>query len=114
MTTVRDHEGRHSLHESTAGALPHVCDEREFAAIMERMVADEALRLFAVVQEYGERVDAAIAAWGLAFPDHAEIMAHQLRMNVRAPENALRLFTVGDHLRAHLVWFNPATPTGTQ
>lgn len=65
-----------------------------------------------MVQEYGERVDAVIAAWGVAFPDHAEIVGHQLRMSVRAPENALRMFTVGTHIRARLVWFNPdaATP----
>jgi hypothetical protein len=111
------HESRHALREYVPdpGALPPACDEHEFAAIMEGMVADEAPRLFAVVQEYGERVDAVIAAWGMAFPDHAEIAAHQLRMSVRDPESALRMFDVGSHLRAHLVWFNPdaATPTAT-
>lgn len=115
MTTLLGHDGRHALHEHMPdpGELPPVCDEHEFAAITEQMVADEAPRLFAVVQEYGERVDAVIAAWGVAFPDHAEIVTHQLRMSVRAPESALRMFTVGNHIRARLVWFNPdaATPT---
>jgi hypothetical protein len=60
-----------------------------------------------VVQEYGERVNAVAAAWGMAFPDHAEIVAHQMRMSVRDPESALRMSTVGSHIRAHLVWFNP-------
>lgn len=114
MTTALPYEGRHALHafEPDAGELLPACDEHEFAAIVEGMVADEAPRLFAVVQEYGERVDAVIAAWGMAFPDHAEIVAHQLRMSVRDPESALRMFTADGHIRARLVWFNPdaATP----
>lgn len=114
MTTALPYEGRHALHAFEPGEMAPVCDEREFAAIMETLVADEAPRLFAVVQEYGERVDAVIAAWGMAFPDHAELVSHQLRMSVREPESALRMFTVGHHIRARLVWFNPdaATPTG--
>jgi hypothetical protein len=38
------------------------------------MVAAHAPRIFAVVQEWGERVDARIAAWGLSFEDHAELL----------------------------------------
>lgn len=94
--------------------LPPLCDEPEFAAILEEMVADEAPRLFAVVQEYGDRVDGRIAAWGMAFADHAEIVSVKrgLRMSLQAPENALRMFKFGSHIRARLVWFNPdaATP----
>lgn len=67
--------------------------------------------LFAVVQEYGERVDAVIAAWGMAFDDHAEVVAHELRMSVRSPESALRTFAGGPHIRARLVWFNPGAAT---
>jgi hypothetical protein len=118
MTTALPYEARHALHAfgPNLGELPPACDEHEFASIVEGMVADEAPRLFAVVQEYGERVDAVIAAWGMAFPDHAEIVAHQMRISVRAPESALRMFTVGSHIRAHLVWFNPdaATPAEAQ
>ncbi|MGH3905992.1 MAG: hypothetical protein ACRDTE_17690 [Pseudonocardiaceae bacterium] len=91
-----------------------LCDEPEFAALLEEMVADEAPRLFAVVQEYGERVDGRIAAWGMAFDDHAEVVSvgRGMRMSLQAPENALRLFKFGSHIRARLVWFNPnaATP----
>ncbi|MGH3907817.1 MAG: hypothetical protein ACRDTE_27100 [Pseudonocardiaceae bacterium] len=89
-------------------------DEPEFAAIVESTVADEAPRLFAIIQEYGERVDGRIAAWGMAFDDHAEVVsvAHGMRGSLRAPEDALRLFHLGSHIRARLVWFNPdaATP----
>jgi hypothetical protein len=79
------------------------------------MVADEAPRLFAVVQEYGDRVDGRIAAWGMAFGDHAEVVAVErgLRMSLRVPENALRLFRFGSHIKARLVWFNPNAVTPT-
>jgi hypothetical protein len=94
-----------------SGLMP-LSDERGFAAILESMVADEAPRLFAVVQEYGRRVDAWIAAWGIAFDHHAEVVAHGVQARLRTPEDALRLFNLGSHIRARLVWFNPdaATP----
>lgn len=105
---------RHPLDQSIpdpSGLMP-LSDEPEFAAILEEMVADEAPRLFAVVQEYGERVDARIAAWGIAFDDHAEVVARGVQGRLRTPEDALRLFNRGSHIRARLVWFNPdaATP----
>ncbi len=87
--------------------------EDEFAAELAAMVADEAPRLFAVVQEYGERVDGRIAAWGLAFDDHALVLTigRPRWMLLPAPERALRIFTVGSHIRARLVWFDPAAAT---
>lgn len=92
--------------------LAPLCSEEEFAEILENLVADEAPRLFAVVQEYGERVDGRIAAWGMAFDDHAEVVSvNRRRMSLPAPENALRGFHVGRHIRARLVWFNPAAAT---
>lgn len=78
------------------------------------MVADEAPQLFAVIQEYGERVDGRIAAWGMSFDDHAEVVsvARGVRESLRTPQDALHLFHLGSHIRARLVWFNPdaATP----
>jgi hypothetical protein len=103
----------YSLVPDPCGLAP-LCDEPQFAEILEGMVADAAPRVFAVVQVYGERVDARIAAWGLAFDDHAEVVAvdRGLRMSLQAPENALPGFTWGTHIHARLVWFNPdaATP----
>ncbi|MEV0701179.1 hypothetical protein AB0I53_25180 [Saccharopolyspora sp. NPDC050389] len=80
---------------------------------MESIVADEAPRLFAVVQEYGDRVDSRIAAWGMAFPDHAEVVSvHDgLRMRLPEAESALHGFRIGNFIRAHLVWFNPDAAT---
>jgi hypothetical protein len=84
-----------------------LCDEVEFAEVLQGMVADNAPQLFAVVQEYGQRVDARIAGWGLAFDDHAEVVSvdGQLRMKLTAPEQGLRGFHFGSHIRARLVWF---------
>ena len=98
---------------SEPSGLAPLGDEAEFAAIVERAVADGAPRLFAVVQEYGERVDGRIAAWGMAFDDHAEVVSVVGEMwgSVRTPEDAVRLFGGGDHICARLVWFNPGATT---
>lgn len=87
-----------------------LCAEERFAEVLDMMVADAAPRMFAVVQEYGERVDAHIAAWGIALPDRAEAVSVErgLRMSLQTPEDALRAFTWGRHIRAHLVWVDPA------
>lgn len=91
------------------------CDEETFAEILESMVADEAPRLFAIVEEYGERVDGFIAAWGMAFEDRAEVVSVQggLRMSTRSAESALFGFGHGTRLTPRVVWVNPdaATPT---
>ncbi|MBE9373219.1 hypothetical protein IQ251_02035 [Saccharopolyspora sp. HNM0983] len=98
-----------------SGTAP-LCEE-EFAALLEGMVADFAPLVFAVVQEYGERIDGRIAAWGLAFDDRAEVVGVDsgLRMSLSTPERALRGFARGEHIRARLVWFNAdaATPAET-
>lgn len=95
-----------------AGAGP-LCDEPEFSALIEEMVAEEAPQLFAVVQEYGERVDARIAAWGIAFPDHTEVITvdHARRMSLSAPSRALRLFSFGSRIRARITWVTVAGAT---
>ncbi|MGH8571749.1 MAG: hypothetical protein ACREX8_04120 [Gammaproteobacteria bacterium] len=58
------------------------------------------------MQVYGERADGWIAAWGMTFDDRTEVIAVDggLRMNLKAPEHALRAFTWGDHVTARLVW----------
>ena len=110
--------GRHPLDAYVAdpSGLEPLCEEDECSEIVEEMVADEAPRLFAVVQVYGERVDAQIAAWGMAFEDHAEVVSvtGTRRMSLPAPERALRRFTVGTHVRARIVWFNPEAATAVK
>lgn len=97
---------------SPNGSRP-TCGRAQFDDIVRGMVADDAPRLFAVVQEYGERIDVRIAAWGMAFDDHAEVVGveRDMRMSLQAPENALRGFAWGSHVNARLVWVDPAAAT---
>ncbi|WP_433263814.1 hypothetical protein ACQPZF_33290 [Actinosynnema sp. CS-041913] len=103
------------LYVPDPSGLTPLGDEARFATILERMVADQAPRLFAVVQEYGHRVDGAIAAWGMAFADHAEVVSVTggMRLSLDEPEHALIAFRMGSRVRARLVWLNPdaATPS---
>lgn len=87
---------------------PPLCGEEEFADLLEQLVADNAPRTFAVVQEYGDRVDGQIAAWGLAFDDHVEVVGTEggLRMTLGSAERVRRALTWGSHITARLVWVN--------
>ncbi|MEU5690724.1 hypothetical protein [Actinosynnema sp. NPDC020468] len=92
-------------HDTTT--LEPLCGEEEFAEILNGMVVDFAPRLFAVVQEYGDRLNGWFAAWGMAFPGHAEVVAVDggLRMRVQDAESALRVFTAADDdVSARIVW----------
>lgn len=89
--------------------LAPLCDEVEFGELVGELVADEAPRLFAVVQEYGARVDARIAAWGMAFEDHAEVVGVEGGpcMSLGSPERATRLFSRRPDITASVVWATP-------
>ena len=95
-----------------AGREP-LCDEPRFTENLDRMVADFAPHVFAVVQVYGERVDGRIAAWGMAFEDHVEVFDVDggLPMTRQTPEDALPGFAWGRHITTRLVWVNPAAAT---
>lgn len=70
------------------------------------MVADEAPRLFALVQEYGDGVDGQIAAWGLAFENHAELIGADggPEVHVSSVESAVWMFSRAAHMTARVVW----------
>ena len=91
---------------SDPAGLTSPYDEPTFAALLDEMVAAEAPRVFAIVQEYGQRIDAQIAGWGLAFDDHAEVTAVDANqwMRLRSPAGALHGFRFGSHVTARLVW----------
>lgn len=101
-----DDEQREAADPATLAPL---CGETEFAEEMGMLVTEEAPRLFAVVQEYGIRVDGRIAAWGMAFEDHAEVVGVDggLRMNLGSPERAPRLFSRCPTITASVVWVKP-------
>jgi hypothetical protein len=107
IATIRSNEDQHKDVPDPSG-LPPVCDEEEFTELLAEMVADEAPRLFAIVAEYGDRVDAGCAAWGLAFADHAfAVSVHSNRFHsAPTPEALLCRFRVSAHVTPRLVWFD--------
>ncbi|MGH3822609.1 MAG: hypothetical protein ACRDRA_07180 [Pseudonocardiaceae bacterium] len=80
-----------------------LCSEEEFAQEVRELVADEAPRVFALVEEYGERVDGRIVAWGMAFQDGTEVVGvNGLHLRVASAERAQRAFSRRRTIR--LVW----------
>ncbi len=100
---------------TTSDAVPAtqapICDEPEFAALAENLVADFAPRLFALVEEQGERVDGRIFAWGMAFEDRAELVGagRKIRGSFRSADSAHLMFSRCGKMR--LVWYNPDAAT---
>ena len=83
--------------------------EEEFAQEVAELVADEAPRVFALVEEYGERVDGRVIAWGMTFDDHAEVVSvgHGLHGTFPSAERARRAFSRRAKIR--LVWTDAET-----
>jgi hypothetical protein len=90
-----------------------LCGEEEFAELVAEMVRDEAPRLFAVVQEIGEREDGRIAAWGMAFDDHTAVMRDRGSwLSVSSPDRARCMLSRAPDVTARLVWV--ASPVRTE
>ncbi|MDU0287693.1 hypothetical protein [Saccharothrix longispora] len=86
----------------------------DFDTFLTEMVAEDAPRLFAVVRVH-DNVDADVAAWGLAFADHAEVVSVDggRRMRLRSPERAVRLLGRPPAADVRLVWVGqPAADQG--
>jgi hypothetical protein len=113
VSTVLGKSGREIPDPS---GFPPLCEEDEFAEVVAEMVADEAPRLYAIVAEFGERVDAKCAAWVLAFKENALVfnLDGTSQRAVADPEDALRYFAVGTSVRPRLVLADPslASPVG--
>ncbi len=94
----------------SAGPL---CGETEFAELIEEMVAECAPRVFAVVQELGDRVDGWIAGWGMAFDDHVEVIGTDggVRLSVGTAERALLGFGRCPGITARVIWVEPRATT---
>lgn len=93
--------------------MPPLCEEEKFGEILASMVADNAPRLFAVVQEWGTRVDARVAGWGVAHDDHVDVIGLDgaVHLGAARPENILRGFGWRDRITARIVWHDPAVAT---
>lgn len=99
----------HDPADVSPDTLTPLCSEVEFAELIDELVADEAPRLFAVVQEYGERVDGRIAAWGMAFDDCVEVIGldRGLRLSLHSAERAARTFRRPPLITVRVVWIKP-------
>ncbi|TQM79212.1 hypothetical protein FHX81_1509 [Saccharothrix saharensis] len=79
---------------------------------MHEVAREDAPRLFAIVEEYGEAEDARVAGYGLAYADRAEADSVEggFRLSADSAERARALFEIstGDVAvrRVHLVWLD--------
>jgi hypothetical protein len=89
-------------------AEPH-SGEADFSTMVAEMVADQAPRVFAIVLEYGEQVDAQIVAWGMAVDESAYVITADGKNQylLAEPENALRYVARSPDTTPHLVWATP-------
>ena len=90
--------------------LAPIGTEEEFATLLSEIVAEERPRLFSLCEEYGDRVDGWILAWGLAFADRADVVGVDRGMSgtFQSPESALRLLSRRRKLR--LLWCDSGPP----
>ncbi|WP_143231025.1 hypothetical protein [Actinosynnema sp. ALI-1.44] len=86
-----------------------LCDADEFDELILQVVANEAPRVFAVVAEYGTRVDARCVAWGMAFEKAAYAVSIDGRRQflLENPDAALKYFKVVGSVTTRLVWSDP-------
>ncbi|MEU4801312.1 hypothetical protein [Actinosynnema sp. NPDC023587] len=87
--------------------------EAGFHRFLHGLAHEHAPRLFAIANEYGTRHDAEIAAYGLVFPDHVEVVTIEgdFRTLTDTAENALGTFTrmaTIEGTKAHLLWLDEA------
>ncbi|SMD05487.1 hypothetical protein [Kibdelosporangium aridum] len=81
-------------------------DLDDFDADVTEMVFDNKPKLFAVVLEYGNQVDAQIVAWGIALDEHAYMTTVDGRNQyaLAHAENALRYIRHRPEATPRLVW----------
>ncbi|MEV4732322.1 hypothetical protein [Saccharopolyspora sp. NPDC049426] len=93
--------------------LRPICGRARFTELVEALVADFTPQMFAVVQEYGDCLDADIVAWGIAFENRVEVIdvSGGLRMSLQSPERALQAFQTDGDFTTHLVWASPEPNT---
>jgi hypothetical protein len=81
-----------------------------FATLLREVADEDAPRLFALVEEYGDADDARVAGYGLAYGDRADIASVEgdFRLRSDSAESARTLFEIAsgdvEVRRVHLVW----------
>jgi hypothetical protein len=106
-----DHtDGDGSEHDLAPLGSEEEFTEEEFAALLSEIVAEDKPRLFSLCEEYGDRVDGRVLAWGMAFADRANVVGVDGRMSgtFQSPESALRLLSRRRKLR--LLWCDSQPP----
>ncbi|MDA3642578.1 hypothetical protein LZ318_39355 [Saccharopolyspora indica] len=84
--------------------------EPEFAALVQEEADSSPPRVFALVEEHGDRVDCGIYAWGLEFEQRASVFDPDgtLRARCASADGAHALFSRIRNVR--LVWPSEAAP----
>ena len=89
-------------------------NDQEFTALLHEAAHEEAPRVFALVEEYGEREEVRVAGYGLAYADRAESNSVEgdFRLNSECPDSARALYEASgrDVRRVHLVWLSTRAP----
>ncbi|MFI9010713.1 hypothetical protein ACIGNX_26100 [Actinosynnema sp. NPDC053489] len=84
--------------------------EQEFTELVREVAHEEAPRLFAIVEEHGEREGVRVAGYGVEFEDRAEVSAVEggFHLSSQSAESARTVFEISSRSagtrRAHLVW----------
>lgn len=80
--------------------------DEELSDALRKLAAEYAPAFFAVAQVYGDNADGRIAAWGMAFDDHVEVVSVDTGTNgrLRSVEGALRWFGSMPDISARIVW----------
>lgn len=88
---------------------PAVMSAETYEEMVTMIVAENAPRRFAVVQDWGDHVDGRVAAWGMAFPDHVDIVDAEggPRMRLTSPRLALIAYSRRPDVTARLMWIDP-------
>jgi hypothetical protein len=82
----------------------------EFTGLIQELAVEEAPRLFALVEEYGEAEDARVAGYGLAYADRADVNSVEgdFQLDSQSAESARTLFEISSRstgvARVHVVW----------
>jgi hypothetical protein len=90
-----------------------------FTALLQEVAREEAPRLFAIVEEYGngEEDDLRVAGYGLAYEDRVEVNSVEgdFHLNSQSPEHARTLFEISSRSagarRVHAVWLDETRST---